>query len=148
MMRIVAVMLLMALAVCCFSGCEGEWSSTIPDDMSGAERGHREDFTAYKLRNISGEVSIDAENNQLIFKAISDGYEGLDYFNCVIEVKMSCTVLYEDMTEENFSRSIVLKLPYNGSVSESKTVELEKAPHEVYEMPSETFVKGGQVIKK
>ena len=145
--RIIAVMLLMALAVCCFSACDGSLAST-PSGMNESVRGDRAEFSESKLQSITANVSSDLESNSLTFSVSTVGYSGLDYLNCELSVTVYCTVLYEDMTEEDFVRTIILSLPYSGTADKTLTVNLTKPAHNVYEAPSEIIIRGGQVIKK
>ena len=137
----------LVMALICVLFCVTACKSTVPDALKDEPRGTRIPFHTDVLSSYSCAPDISSRDS-LVIRFDTEGFEGADYVNCTIEVTFSCTLLYEDMSEESITRTFTVNLPFSGTVNATETVECDKTIHNVYDESYTINKVTGTLIKK
>lgn len=140
-----SVSLIMSLL--CILLCVSSCAAKLPDALKDEERGARIPFDMETLSSHSCTPDFSGEEGlEIHFK--TEGFEGADYVNCTINVTFTCTLLYDDMTEEDIERTFTVELPFSGTVDAVELVKCNKTIHNVYDEEFTINRVSGTLIKK
>ena len=137
----------LVMALICILFCVTACKSTVPDALKDEPRGTRIPFHTDVLSSYSCTPDI-SNGDSLVIHFNAEGFEGADYVNCTIEVTFTCTLLYEDMSEESIKRTFTVELPFSGTIDATETVECNKTIHNVYDESYTINKVTGTLIKK
>lgn len=141
--RPICIILSLLCAIFCFVSCK----SNLPDALKDEERGARIPFDMETLSSYSCSPDFSGEEGlEIHFK--TEGFEGADYVNCAVNVTFTCTILYDDMTEEDIERTFTVDLPFSGTVDAVELVKCNKSIHNVYDEEFTINRVSGTLIKK
>ena len=141
--RLTCLVLSLLCVSCFFASCQ----SNLPEALKDAERGDRIPFDMDTLSSYSCTPDFSGKDGlKICFN--TKGFDGADYVNCTIDVTFTCTVLYEDMTEEDIEKSFTVVLGFDGTEDFAEPVPCGKKIHNVYDEEFTIDRVSGSLIKK
>ena len=138
------------VALVCLCATLASCGEKIPEDFDGMERGDRLDFSVDALAGCEHSYKIGKSNtNNLSIETKIDGFDAnFEYINCKMEILFKCTVIYDDMTEEEIEKTFTIELGFEGDMTHTEGIETAKKVHSVFNETYEVVKVEGQIIKK